>query len=154
MEGGKTPSAIRWENACASLPSWENAWVTDAFLIGVPQIKNHATCAKRYEFKELAASSWQDVGKNVCTPWEEKDTSNSWREDDNHTAWLDDESGNSMNCFYNDTVLVDYSAFLSGMADDLIHPNFWLPSHGACASSSAMGLLLTLVLISMTSPAP
>ena len=103
--------------------------MTDTSLIGISQITNNTTSTRGGASKILQAGSWQNVTKDVCTTWQEDDNCDSWRQDVNRTAWPEDVNGNPINCFYNIATLVDYTAYLFGMAEELIHPNFWLPSH-------------------------
>ena len=106
--------------------------MTDSLLIGTSQIKSNTTSTRSGAAKNLQTCSCEQLVTNGdCATCQEYDNCDSWWEEVNRTAWPDIVNGTSINNFYNNAASVELNntAYLSGMADELIHPNYLLASH-------------------------
>ena len=127
--------------------------MTNTFLIGFSQIGNTTTCVQFNEVTKEQSSRRALLGRapvvNDITDMKRDenrgldgtyglDGNDTWRDDN---RGLDGYSDYSYN-LYNNTVLADYDAFLSGMAHELIHTSYWRPSHGRVNGASDVGAVL------------
>ena len=131
---GRMPSlTLRRERACDSASSRESAWVTDTVLICSSQIKGNAASTRGGVPKNLQTRVRKQIVSPTATAQRGRRTTTATRGGRTTTALRvagDRQRYLCINNFYNNaaSVELDFNAYLSGMADELINPKYW-PRH-------------------------